>query len=137
MEDRKEPRVKKLFPDSSMSRSNQSRWFRKSRQVIGLDVRAMAEEIGVSMRTINAWENENNSNLPSREKLFHYLMLLSGDRGLTEPSKLLGGSADPEKAGDRHSDKNLSRFFSKLNRNNRTVVNVLTRTLYFIQKRKR
>lgn len=61
-----------------MDIAQQSRWLRQARVALGLDVQELASLIYVTPRTINAWENERNENLPSREKFFQYLAYLIG-----------------------------------------------------------
>ncbi len=115
----------------------QSRWIRKARQALGLDVKTLAGILDVSQRTINAWENESNNNLPSRDCLFIYLILMFAEDGssLPEPIRLIEISKSLNIAGNEPPAKVLSRFFTRLNRNNQAVVNMLTRTLYRTQRR--
>ncbi len=126
-----------LLRERSFTKPAQSRWLRKSRQAMGLDVKTLADKLGVSPRTINAWENESNENLPSRDRLFHYLSLLFEDSELAEPARLIEVSEKLSMADAKHRPRTLSRFFSRLSQRNQTVVNVLIRTLYRVQQRPR
>jgi transcriptional regulator with XRE-family HTH domain len=114
---------------------DQSRWLRKSSRAMGLSVKSLADELGVSPRTINARENESNSNLPSRDKLFHYMVLLLGQRAFAEPARLTEISNVIDDADERSKPKTLSRFFARLSHHNQSIVNVLIRTLYRVQNR--
>ena len=114
----------------NVTKAQQSRWLRRSRRAPGLDVRILAQELNVSPRTINAWENESNVNLPSREKLFQYLILLFGKRGLSNPALLIQISKEPGVVERRLSSMSLSGMFVRLTRKNQLLVNIMIRTLY-------
>lgn len=135
MKDEKEFKPERFLSTQSLTISKQSRWLRKSRQALGLDVKSLAQELGVSTRTINAWENENNSNLPSREKLFHYMFLLFGKRSLPDPTRLLHLGLELGIAGERTSTQSLFEKFFRLNKRQKLLVGVMIRTLYQTQRR--
>lgn len=102
-----------------------------------MNVKALADALGVTPRTVNAWENESNNNLPSRDKLFHYLSLLFEGRELAEPAQFIEISKIIDSLDKRHKPKKLSGFFVRLSPQNRSIVNVLVRTLYRAQTRQK
>lgn len=120
-------------------KAGQARWFRRSRKALGLDVKSMAQRLNVSPRTINAWENESNDNLPSREKVFQYLVLMARDpQRLDPPAIIQRFNADgPLVTQDGATDHTISAYFSRLSTGSKRAVNLLIRSLYKGQKFRR
>ncbi len=53
----------------------------ETRQRLGLTQTQLAQELGVSYRSVNRWENGRNIPLPMALKLMEGMLRLRGDRG--------------------------------------------------------
>ncbi|MEC8860918.1 MAG: helix-turn-helix transcriptional regulator [Pseudomonadota bacterium] len=114
----------------NFSIGKQSRWLRQSRRALGISVKTLAESMGVTPRTVNAWENENNTNLPSREKLFVYLELMFGQHILWEPGRLVHTTRNLSEPDSHRPTVALSQRFVRLNKQQRSLVNLVIHSLY-------
>ncbi len=124
-----------------LSVAQQSRWLRKARKVMRLSVGQLATHLGVTSRTINAWENESNPTLPARDKFISYLILMStGGKELPSPEVLINALQDHDLIGkallNSNRDRATTQRFFALPPENRAIVALMVRSLSNAQKAK-